>query len=83
MGKEKLMAGHSPPWTLSCKGLVQRGVDAGDQHALSTQAERAGTVRQEQLELLDRVEDERDWIASEDDQIQGLQAMEQSLQVSH
>lgn len=61
---------------------MQRGVDAGDQHALSTRAERAGITRREQLELLDKIEEERDWSASELDQDQPLQAMEKCLQVS-
>ena len=61
---------------------MQRGVDAGDQHALSTQAERADTTQREQLGLLDRLEEERNWSASDVEQDQSLQAMEKSLQVS-
>ncbi|KAK9827525.1 hypothetical protein WJX74_008224 [Apatococcus lobatus] len=44
-----------------------RGVDGGDQHALSTQAERAAAVQQEGLALLDKLEEERQWTASEVD----------------
>ena len=60
---------------------MQRGVDAGDQHAMSTQAERAGAARQDHLALLDKIEKERDWKAYQVDFGRLVQELRERLEV--